>query len=243
MNADTRSAETKNSAPSVAWRELRDALLRRIHDKVWGPGDPIPNEADLAREFRCARTTVNRALQDLADKGLVTRRRRAGTHVTRNPATRAMLQIPILRQEIEAAGRAHRHVVLERRIEPPPSLIRFRLDLSEGAEALAVTALHLADGRPYALDARWINLQTTPNARGAPFAEISPNEWLVQNAAYTHGELAILAEAADARVAEPLGAAPGAAILALERTTWRDQGSVTTTRISFAEGYRITTAI
>ena len=45
---------------------------RRIYTREWQPGQSIPNEADLAVEFRCARVTVNRALRTLADAGLLT---------------------------------------------------------------------------------------------------------------------------------------------------------------------------
>jgi GntR family histidine utilization transcriptional repressor len=43
--------------------------MRRIADGDWKPGELIPGEVDLADEFGCARATVNRALQDLADAG------------------------------------------------------------------------------------------------------------------------------------------------------------------------------
>lgn len=54
-------------------------VRRRILDREWRQGDRIPDEADLAVEFGAARATVNKALQVLADEGLLDRRRRAGT--------------------------------------------------------------------------------------------------------------------------------------------------------------------
>lgn len=226
-----------------SWRGVRDEIRRRINERIWAPGDFIPNEAELAAEFDCARATVNRALRELAQQGLVIRKRRAGTQVTLNPPARAMLSIPILRQEVEDKGLAYRHTILLREIRKPPSLIRHRLDLAEDAKALEIVTMHLAEGRPYALDQRWINLSTVPEAAEEGFSSLSPNEWLVQEAPYTHGDLAFLAEPAARAEAEHLGVAVGEALLVLERSTWRDAASITTTRISFAPGHRIVTGI
>ena len=72
-------------------------MEQRIYSRQWQPGELIPNEADLAIEFGCARVTMNRALRALAETGLLDRRRKVGTRVTLNPITKATLQIPVIR--------------------------------------------------------------------------------------------------------------------------------------------------
>ncbi|WP_187430487.1 GntR family transcriptional regulator [Roseobacter fucihabitans] len=52
-------------------------MLRRIHAREWKPGDLIPNEADLAIEFGCARSTLNRAFRSLAQRSFPDRKRKA----------------------------------------------------------------------------------------------------------------------------------------------------------------------
>lgn len=47
-----------------------------------GEGGLLPRETDLAAEFGISRQAVREALKILAAKGLVTSRRRAGTHIT-----------------------------------------------------------------------------------------------------------------------------------------------------------------
>ena len=69
----------------------------------WQPGDLIPGEVELADEFGCARATVNRALQDLADAGLVERKRKAGTRVALNPVRKVTVEVPVVRQDVEGA--------------------------------------------------------------------------------------------------------------------------------------------
>mgnify|MGYP002150763077 CR=1 FL=1 len=56
---------------NMTWQSVQEDVLGRIQNGTWPPGELIPTETELAAEFGCARATVNRALQALADsKGL-----------------------------------------------------------------------------------------------------------------------------------------------------------------------------
>ncbi len=74
---------------AATWQSIRAEGLRRIHDGLWAPGARIPDEADLAGEFGCARATVNRALRSLAEDGFLERRRKGGTRVALTPVRKA----------------------------------------------------------------------------------------------------------------------------------------------------------
>ncbi|WP_345409792.1 GntR family transcriptional regulator [Nonomuraea salmonea] len=60
---------------------IRRALEARIRSGQWGPGTRIPTEVQLCEEFGVSRITVQRALRDLADAGLIVRFRRRGSFV------------------------------------------------------------------------------------------------------------------------------------------------------------------
>ena len=55
----------------ATYKSVKSDMLARITDREWAPGDLIPNEEDLARNYGCSRATVNRALRELAEAGLV----------------------------------------------------------------------------------------------------------------------------------------------------------------------------
>ena len=226
-----------------SWTGVREVLLRRIHDRIWQPGDLIPHEADLAEEFGCARTTVNRALRDLAESGLVVRKRRAGTRVAVNPPQRATLTIPIIREEVEALGRSYRHSVLERDLMPLPPMLHGAFQVSLGEDLLFLKTLHFSNERPYAYEERYINLEAAPEARNMTFKDISANEWLVHNAPYSHGDLSFFAVNADKTLSRKLDAATGTALFAMERITWAGDLPITHVRLIFAPGYRMRTGI
>jgi GntR family histidine utilization transcriptional repressor len=232
------------SAPEInSWKLVRDEVVRRINTRVWPPGDFIPGEAELAEQFGCARTTVNRALRELALAGLVTRRRKAGTRVSLNPVRKATLYIPITRLEVEQRGCAYAHALLERKRKKPSLALRRQLGLAEDQAMLFMRALHRADGRPYIYEERWINTDIVPEIEAADCEAISANEWLVVNAPFTHGDIAFSAANASAREAELLATADGAAVFIAERTTWNGIQPITSVRMVYAPGYRMETAI
>ena len=205
----------------LGWQDVQAEALRRIQTRAWPPGGLIPKEAELAAELGCARATVNRALRALAEDGWLERRRRAGTRVTLSPQRRAQMSVPVIRLEVEAAGKAYSHVVLSQAIN----------DVH-----LSIQTLHLADKIPFSVEKRQINLATLPTAQGADFTSISANEWLVQNAPFDHGTMEYLAEAAGEFEVRHLGCKAGAPLMILRRETFSEKGSITTLRMAYAPG-------
>jgi GntR family histidine utilization transcriptional repressor len=226
-----------------SWQSIQDEVLRRIHARDWPPGTVIPNEADLAVEFGCARATVNRALRALAEAGILERRRKAGSRVAPLPVSRATLDIPVIRQEITARGHRHDYRLLSRRSAQPPERVARRLGIAPLTEALQVTALHLTDGAPFVIEDRWINLATAPSAAAQDFETLSANEWLISTIPYTHGEIRFAAESATQEEARLLDTTPGAPVFVVERLTWDHARAITLARLSYGPGYDITTCI
>lgn len=227
---------------SITWQSIEAEALRRLQSGDWAPGTRIPDEATLARELGCARSTVNRALRELAAAGLLERRRKGGTRVPLTPVRKATFEIPIIRKDIEARGQTPGYRLLSRRIAPLPRATARRLRVPAPRDFMHLTALHLADAHPFCLEDRWIN-PATPGLAEADFTAISANEWLVRNALFTRGEIAFLAVNADADTAARLGCPPGTALFRIERTTWATLAPVTAVTLTYAPGHRIETAI
>lgn len=217
--------------------------MRRIHAREWKPGDLIPNEVDLAAEFGCARSTVNRALRSLADSGLLDRRRKAGTRVAAQPVAKATLDIAVIRHEVEARGSIYGYQLLARDCVVPPARVCGVMQTPADDALLHVSALHLANGAPYAVEDRWINTGVVPKAQEEDFATVSANEWLLKNAPYTHGDISFSAVQTSDSDAETLGVARQSAVFAIDRLTWDKDVSVTKVRLLFTPGYQLRTRI
>ena len=90
----------------TSYLDIKTEVMTRIRQNVWPPGTPIPGEVALAEEFGCARATVNRAMRELVQDGVLERKRKAGTRVRQQPSQTAQCAIPLTRLEIEARGAA-----------------------------------------------------------------------------------------------------------------------------------------
>lgn len=222
-----------------SWREVRDRIHARILDRTWKPGDKLPRDEDIAEEFGCARSTVHRAMRDLSESGIVERRRRGGTTVRSDPVTRATLDIPITRLEVEARGGRYGYQMLRREIAEAPPAVAANFGLTAPHRMLRVEALHLADGRPYIREDRWIDLETVPEIAEVDLTRQSANEWLVRNRPYNRFQVRLYAHNASAADAAEMGLAEGAALLIIERTTWNGADPITTVRATTHPGYQL----
>ena len=222
----------------ASFRDIKSDVMARIIGGDWPPGTLLPTEADLADEFGAARATVNRALRELAEEGVLDRKRKSGTRVRQAPLRHAKLDITVTRQEVEARGAVYKYALVDSRITTPPDGLRARLSLSPEGKVRRVIAVHYADGIPFQYEDRWINLATLPAAADADFTGSGPNEWLISTIPYTDMELSFSAIAADDAVAEHLDCPAGTALFQMERTTWYDGAAVTFVRMTFQPGYR-----
>lgn len=212
----------------TGWQDIEAEVLRRIRARDWPQGSMIPHEADLAREFGVARATVNRALQSLAEAGWLDRRRKAGTRVAAHPVRKAVLTIPIIRAEIETIPAAYSYRLLHRAVTGP---------------VMEIAALHLADGAPFAQEARRVNLEAVPMIANADLETVSANEWLVANAPFSHGDFAVGAENAPPATAAVMGVPPGTALVTVTRQTWDQARWITQVTLTYRAGHRLRTVI
>lgn len=225
----------------AGWEDIRAEVLARIRSRAWPLGSLIPGEEALAQEFGVARATVNRALSELARSGVLERKRKAGTRVAALPVRKASFDIPVIRAEVEARGEVYGLRLLRLEIGRPPLPVVSRLGQDMG-EMLHVETLHLASGRGFVAEDRWLNRAVLPDPM-PDFAVISANEWLVAHVSFASGDISFAAEPAAGWEAAALGLAEGMAVFVTERCTWAPDQPITWVRQIHAPGYRLSTML
>jgi GntR family histidine utilization transcriptional repressor len=214
---------------------LHQKIRKNIEDKIlsgaWAPGHRIPFERDLMSEYGCARMTVSRAIAGLVDAGLIVRRRRVGSFVAQPHIRSLILDIPDIKADVVARGGSYSLRLISRRVRKATSADEKAL--AGRGTILALRCLHLANGRPFALEDRIISLKAVPAAVAADFSVDPPGTWLLAHVPWTEAEHRITAINANAATAKILDVSVREACLMLDRRTWRGKVNITAVRQIF----------
>ena len=104
-----------NERAAPLHERIRAEVEARILSGDWPPGHRIPFEHEFTTQYACSRMTVSKALSELADAGLIERRRKAGSFVRRPQGQSAVIEIHDVASEVESLGRAYGYALLSRR--------------------------------------------------------------------------------------------------------------------------------
>jgi len=223
----------------VTYKHIKADVRSKVVRGVWALGQDLPREEDMAASYGCARATVNRALRELAEEGLLERRRKSGTKVRSAPARQARFDMPVVRREIEAMGLPYAYRLLDRSELPAPEWLAARMK-QDAPPVLYVRCLHMAGDAPYQLEDRWINLLTLPQAREVDFSQFGPNEWLIAAIPFSDVEISFSATRSGQEAARDLRCAEGDALFLGERSPWFENAPVTYVQLLFRPGYQMT---
>jgi GntR family transcriptional regulator len=130
--------------------QIAEGLKDRISEL--GPGSRIPSEPQLARDWGVSRFTVARAVEQLVDEGLITRRQGSGSFVAEAPLRRAPGYLLSFTEAVEAAG----HVASHRLLAFAPAEWKESLPYPFGADVILLDRLRLVDGRAVARHRSWL---------------------------------------------------------------------------------------
>jgi GntR family histidine utilization transcriptional repressor len=214
---------------------IRAEIEQAILSGTWPVGARIPTEHALMQTHGCARMTVHRVLSGLAERGLIVRRRRAGSFVAAPAAEQTVLTIADFAAEAARTGRTYCHRIadLGRRTGAP--------GFDPADRLVAVRCTHLFDAVPVAWEDRLIRLASVPAAARARFRAEPPGTWLLRHVPWSEAEHEITAVLADAAMARRLGIKDGDPLLCLHRRTWHQGAIVTDVRFAFpGAAYRFT---
>ena len=226
--------------PKPQYLKLKHYILRHITNGDWPPLSRIPSENDLVGKFNISRMTVNRALRELSDSGVVTRTQGVGSFVAGPKAESAMFEVRSIRDEILARGQVHTvDVLICEAVSARPVTAR-QFGLQTGAEMFHSRLLHLANGTPLQLEDRFVNPVCAPDYLDIDFQLEIPHQYLMRTAPLQRTEHVIEAEAANKRLARVLIVNPGDPLLCLSRRTWSRGHVASYVRLTHPAGkYRV----
>lgn len=164
---------TRPGLPGVSkYAQLRETLASAIRGGHWKPGSQLPPERELARLTRFSLGTVQRALRELADEGIVVRTQGSGTYVAEGRgAIEAPLHLRFLGREGQPTFLPLFPKVLSRkRIEergPWSEWLR-----QTGADIVRINRRISVNGEFNLFNRFYINASTFPGLASAPLSAL-----------------------------------------------------------------------
>ncbi|PID98212.1 MAG: GntR family transcriptional regulator [Actinobacteria bacterium] len=188
------------------------------------PGRLIEDEVSMAQRLRVSRPTARRALQDLVNRGLLTRRRGVGTRVTPIHVRRA-LGLTSLQDDLEKAGFTPSTEVLSYEIRLATDEDADKLRIPNGTEIVHIVRLRRADQYPLAILTNYLPAHIAPSitqlTSAGLYATFKDQDIHPTTASQSIGARMVSEE--EARLLEMPYPAP---VLTMERTAHDEAGSV-----------------
>lgn len=215
------------------FRQINRAIAQPILSGAAAPGTRLPSEHEFMDLFKASRMTVNRALQMLADDGLVVRHRRNGTFVAPQVAEHSVMELKDIVDEVREQGGEYGYELLLCTPIQADNFLAEKLAVPAGTPLLHLRCRHQSDGSPLLIEDRYINADAVPACLDINFAETAPGHWLLENVPWSGAEHVISAINASQETADLLDIQAGHACLSVERTTWQDGLRITYVTLTY----------
>ncbi|MFH7044762.1 histidine utilization repressor [Paucibacter sp. JuS9] len=218
--------------PEPQYLKVKNHLREGIASSRWVAGDLLPSEAELVWQFEVSRMTVNRALRELLQEGMIERVQGVGTFVAQLHKISSTLTVRDVHDEI--AERGHRHEsrvhLLEKVRASSEQAAEF--GLRSGATLFHSVIVHLENGVAIQCEDRLVNPACAPGYLGLDFTQTTPTQHLLEVAPLSEARYTIEATVPDEMEAKLLGITRRDPCLVVKRRTFSRGLTVTTVRLT-----------
>ena len=211
---------------------VKNHLREGIAGARWIPGDLLPSEAELTQSFGLSRMTVNRALRELEQEGLVERVQGVGSFVAQFHRVSSTLSVRDVHDEIAERGRRHSTTVHQlariRAVAAQAALF----GLKPGAALFRSVLVHHEDDVPIQCEDRLVNPACAPDYLSVDFTQRTPTHYLLDVAPLSEARYTIEAVVPDPIEARLLGLTEQSPCLRVTRLTFSRGIPVTQARLT-----------
>lgn len=226
-------APQQANTPAPFYEKVKQAISHQIATGVWRPHDRIPSEAELVAQFGFSRMTINRALRELTDEGLLVRLQGVGTFVAEPKGQSALFEIRSIADEIASRNHQHRCEVLLLEETQANAVQAVALNVKEGTLIFHSLMLHYENDVPVQIEDRCVNATLVPDYLQQDYTVTTPHAWLSQVAPLTEGEHIVEAVRATPQECELLRIKEHDPCLLIHRRTWSASHIVSHARLLF----------
>lgn len=177
--------------------------------------------------------TINRALRELTDEGLLVRLQGVGTFVAEPKGQSALFEVRSIADEIVSRRHQHRCEVLLLE-ETEADLIQAEaLTVAEGTRIFHSRMVHFENEVPVQIEDRCVNAAVVPDYLLQDYTTTTPHDYLSLIAPLTEGEHIVEAVQATSEECALLRILPHDPCLLIRRRTWSTTHIVSHARLLF----------
>src|SRR3546814_14412356 len=115
---------------------IKQSICDAVRDGHLKPGDRVPSESELVKQFDVSRMTANRALRELQAAGVLVRRAGSGSFIAEPKPIGHMIEIRTIADEIRARGHDYRSRFIQNGQLPANSETAALLEVPVGQKVL-----------------------------------------------------------------------------------------------------------
>jgi len=234
MNAILDSFDDISKAgPEPIYQQIKTTIQQRIASGEWPPGQKLPSENELVTALQVSRMTINRALRELTQLGLIQRVHGLGSFVAEAPRHASLIELQDIALEIAAHGRRHHSRILQLQTENASAPIAVQLGLPAAQPVYHLRAVHYQDHTPIQLESRYVNPAAMPDFMAQDFTRTTATAYLLKQFKPDEMEHRVSAVMPDAQTRDLLAMQSGQPCLQLIRRTWHQQQVVTYVTLTY----------
>ncbi|MCL2464268.1 MAG: GntR family transcriptional regulator [Micrococcales bacterium] len=143
-------SEAAEGKPVARYLEIE--LWLREQTRTGTPGAVLPSEAELAAQFGVSRMTARQAVQNLAQEGLVERRRGSGTYIAEKPHHRREGILASFTEDMRLRGMTASSTLLDASLRSASVAEIEALDLADDAKVVSIQRIRRGDGVPQSIE-------------------------------------------------------------------------------------------
>ncbi len=221
------------SAPEPLYQQIKKTIEQKIISAEWAAGQKLPSENELVLALDVSRMTINRALRELTQQGLVNRIHGLGSFVAERPRHASLLELQDIAVEIEQSGKCYstQIIALEKRL--PDTETAGQMQVATNDEVYYLSAVHYRDEIPIQLENRYVNPHLMPEFLQQDFSKITSTAYLLQQFRPDEMEHIVRAVIPDAQMQKQLRIRPEQPCLQLRRRTWINRQVVTQVTLTY----------
>ena len=196
-------SQARDTAPRYA--QIKSHIKAQLESGLWRIGERIPSEAQLSKDFSVSRMTARRAVQELADEGLLERSVGAGTFVTQPPSPISAVELPDFQQQFSFSNPQYSNRIMTLEAIAAERDIAALLGLAEGELIYHSVVVHSIGSVPMQWEECFVSPELVPAYLKQNYQKVSPQAYINWVATPSRDEHQLQAINADAVITGALG--------------------------------------